>query len=111
MSWAPRHAARKWGLILKHDGFNGTGWERVEIAENAIDGSLKFEPSAMVKTDGAGEVALTGGKEWKGWIICQWSLGYPQLFWVTDQLKSEVPDFFEKVRIIREPIDWPSKSK
>ena len=43
-----------------------------------------------------------GEKEWKGWMACEWSLGHPQLFWVTGMMEGELPAFGERVRIKRQ---------
>ena len=69
-----------------------SGWEKVEIVENA----------SGVELEG---VEMLEGKEvegWKGWMVCEWATGHPQLFWVTDELKSELPEFCERVAIVRE---------
>ncbi|KAK3941019.1 hypothetical protein QBC46DRAFT_383868 [Diplogelasinospora grovesii] len=129
-SWAQRHAGRQWGLVLKSESAHKAGWERVEIImEGEIDESLVFakttKPGPNGSNDDSGDVGMEeseeeGGKErereeeeeeelvdgdgWKGWMACQWSLGHPQLFWITAELKGELPEFCERVRIVREFI-------
>ena len=88
------HEGREWGLVLKTESEAGkrAGWEKVEIVENASGAELEG-------------VEMLEGKEvegWKGWMVCEWATGYPQLFWVTDELKSELPEFCERVTIVRE---------
>ena len=111
-SWAPRHAGRKWGLVLRTEGGGKAGWERVDIVDDGEDNSLRFvvsEPGTGGGDPGAVET-LDGAESWTGWMVCQWSLGHPQLFWITDQLQGELPEFCERVRLVREPISWPPKS-
>jgi hypothetical protein len=91
------HEGRKWGLVLKTESEAGkrAGWEKVEIVENASGAELVFDKGVEVLV----------GKEvegWKGWMVCEWATGHPQLFWVTDELKSELPEFCESVAIVRE---------
>ncbi|KAK3358398.1 hypothetical protein B0T24DRAFT_128908 [Lasiosphaeria ovina] len=106
-SWAPRHEGRKWALVLSsgtHDGTSAARWESVEIVDNGSDASLKFQTVAGEGVGGevaAGE-ALRGGERWAGWMACEWSLGHPQLFWITDQAGDhKLPDFCERVRVVR----------
>ncbi|OIW34580.1 hypothetical protein CONLIGDRAFT_638930 [Coniochaeta ligniaria NRRL 30616] len=104
-SWAPQHTGRKWSLVLGNS--NSTAlWEPVEIAEDRSDMSLKFGSVAAegVEEMGVGD-ELRGGERWTGWMVCEWSLGHPQLFWITDQLGDRsLPDFCERVRLVRAPI-------
>jgi len=109
-SWAPQHAGRKWGLVLRDNDGGKAGaalWKRVEISEGRSDESVRV---IAVAGEGSDEVAeareeLRGGERWAGWMVCEWSLGHPQLFWVTDQLRDrKLPDFSERVRIVREVI-------
>ncbi|KAH7107816.1 hypothetical protein BKA62DRAFT_667791 [Auriculariales sp. MPI-PUGE-AT-0066] len=94
-SWAPRHAGRFWGVVLS------AGWERVEIAEGQADDRLRIIDSGMLGVellDGAGI------EEWTGWMVCEWSLGHPQLFWTTKSLQGELPGFCERVTIVKEML-------
>ncbi|KAK0724415.1 hypothetical protein B0H67DRAFT_480830 [Lasiosphaeris hirsuta] len=93
-SWAPHHAGRKWGLVLSNGGDGDSGspafWKPVEIAEDRSDKSLKGHSD----------------EGWTGWMVSEWSLGYPQLFWTTHRLEGrELPAFCERVRIVREVIE------
>jgi hypothetical protein len=104
-SWAPQHTGREWGLVLE----NGTStalWEPVEIAEDKSDMNLTFETVTADGTDQTGfKEMLRGGERWTGWMVCEWSLGHPQLFWITDQLgDGELPGFCERVRLAKAPI-------
>ena len=107
-SWAPQHAGRKWGLRLSngdHDGTTMAGWERVEIAENKGDRNVRFtHVGSEGTTDGVlGGDELIGGDGWASWMVCEWSLGYPQLFWITEQLRDgKLPYFCERVRLVKE---------
>ncbi|KAK3360608.1 hypothetical protein B0T25DRAFT_496559 [Lasiosphaeria hispida] len=107
-SWLPRHAGREWGLVLLSSGVSGPDtrlWERVEIAEDGNDRTVRFE---RVTDRDADEIVATGdelvgGQEWAGWMVCEWLLGHPQLFWITDRLgESEIPHFCERVRIVKD---------
>jgi len=42
--------------------------------------------------------------EWAGWMVCEWRYGHPQLFWVTSELKYELPGFCERVLLVKEPV-------
>ncbi|KAH8908542.1 hypothetical protein BR93DRAFT_925645 [Coniochaeta sp. PMI_546] len=108
-SWAPQHAGRRWGLVLGNssgDEAGATLWEPVEIAEDRSDRSVKFETVAAEDVDEtSGGAELKGSEGWTGWMVCEWSLGHPQLFWVTDKLGDRnLPDFCERVRLVKAPI-------
>lgn len=98
------HEGRQWGLTLRADGEQRAGWENVDIVENGGSDGLVFvtrgseEVLEFDETDDAGELI------WRGWMVCEWAQGYPQLFWVTDRLKGELPAFCHRVRIVREML-------
>jgi hypothetical protein len=96
MSWA--HGDRKWGLVLREVGGGKAMWEKVEITENDANNSLHFAVAAD------GTEVLEGNKElgWRGWVVSYWSLDHPQLFWLTEAWKGELPEFCERVQIVRE---------
>jgi hypothetical protein len=97
------HEGRQWGLTLRKDGKQRAGWEKVEIVENGSSDGLRFS------TNEIGEVLEfdeedAGEPVWKGWMVCEWAHEYPQLFWVTDKLKGELPAFCHRVQIVREML-------
>ncbi|KAE8454211.1 hypothetical protein EG329_005136 [Mollisiaceae sp. DMI_Dod_QoI] len=105
------HPGREWGLTLRTDGGQRAGWEKVEIVEDGGSDGLVFSKGTAGEGDGKGEEEVLefeeeveGEKVWKGWMACDWNHGYPQLFWVTDMLKSELPPFCQRVRIVREML-------
>lgn len=76
----------------------------MEIVENGGSGEISFETAE----DGS-EVLVYGGEEngdkvWRGWMVCEWAAEHPQLFWLTDKLKGELPDFCHRVQIVREML-------
>ncbi|KAH8585418.1 hypothetical protein B0O99DRAFT_647055 [Bisporella sp. PMI_857] len=97
------HKGRRWGLTLCTDGGKRAGWEKVEIVEDGGSDGLLFSASG----DGKDEILEyeeedSGKKVWGGWMVCDWAHGHPQLFWVTHELKGELPSFCHRVQIIRE---------
>jgi len=45
-------------------------------------------------------------KEVKGFIVCEWALGYPQLFWLTDAFQEgKLPEFCQRVLVVREDFE------
>jgi hypothetical protein len=100
------HEGRRWGLTLRTDGGQRAGWEKVEIVENGGSQKLSFSKAG----GGNGEDFLeyaeqeAGENVWKGWMVCDWAHGHPQLFWVTDQLQGELPKFCHRVQIVREML-------
>lgn len=96
------HEGRKWGLTLRTDGGQHAGWEKVEIVEDGGSDGLLFtkgeeDPKEEVLEF---EEELAGERVWKGWMVCDWARGYPQLFWVTHKLSSELPSFCHRVQIV-----------
>lgn len=100
------HEGRRWGLSLRIDGGQRAGWEKVEIVENGGTEGLRFSKS----TDSSHPEILVcvmeeaGENLWKGWMVCDWASGHPQLFWVTDKLKGVLPPFCQRVQIVREML-------
>lgn len=134
-SWAPRHAGRKWSLVLGNSDSEAL-WETVGIVEDKADKGLRFVPTTptgdvgevehggkedkgdkdlRIRTvstpnkpgadEGGPEAELRGCQGWKGWMVCEWSLGHPQLFWVTEHMGDrELPVCCERVRLVRSAI-------
>ncbi|KAF7984657.1 hypothetical protein HWV62_12910 [Athelia sp. TMB] len=99
---------RVWGMVMG-TGMKRGGWEIVQLVEKQGDEGFVW------KDDGSGQEVLVweGGepnepsaegkdKEWRGWMVMEWANGHPQLFWVTDKLKGELPIGAERVQIIRQ---------
>ncbi|KAF8900682.1 hypothetical protein CPB84DRAFT_1778673 [Gymnopilus junonius] len=123
------HPGRQWGLVLgrnKNAREDKLGaWEEVLIVED--EGDQGFAWQATGDVPGREELVWIGNsdaavkdaedeaevpnkdskqnKRWKGWMVCEWQYEHPQLFWVTDELKSELPEFCERVRIWREMLE------
>lgn len=98
VSW--KHGERRWGLVLRAHPAGKAGWERVEIPDDEIDVRVSLAKDAQARE------TLQGRESdgWRGWMVCEWSLGHPQLFWVTGALQSNLPPFCERVAIIREML-------
>lgn len=97
------HPDRQWGLALRTDRKQRAGWEHVEIVEDGGSDGLYFatdEKEEVLEFDEVDE----GEKVWKGWMVCDWAHGHPQLFWMTDKLKGELPTFCHRVQIVREML-------
>lgn len=99
------HEGRRWGLTLCTNGGQRAGWENVEIVEDGGTEGLFFSGGDVNNQSGLeyGEEEAEG-KIWKGWMVCDWAHGHPQLFWVTDKLKGELPAFCHRVQIVREML-------
>lgn len=97
--------AKIWGMVMD-TGMKRGGWEIVQLVQD--QGAEGF----CSRDDGAGLDVLTWeggdpdeqgeGRGWRGWMVTEWANGHPQLFWVTDKLKGELPAGCERVQIIRE---------
>ncbi|KAG0649250.1 hypothetical protein D0Z07_4160 [Hyphodiscus hymeniophilus] len=100
------HEGRKWGLALRKDGEQYAGWEKVEIVEREGSDKLLFTggEEGSVKEVLECEEEFAEEKVWKGWMVCDWAHGYPQLFWVTHKLNGELPSFCHRVQIVREML-------
>lgn len=96
ISW--KHEGRKFGLVLKAHPAGKAGWERVEIPEDETDERLTF----VKHEDGSETLQGTGVETWTGWVVCEWSLGHPQLFWTTTALTTPLPEWCERVVLVRE---------
>ncbi|KDR68639.1 hypothetical protein GALMADRAFT_231276 [Galerina marginata CBS 339.88] len=109
------HPERQWGLVLGHNTNAREdklgAWEEVLIVENEGDQGFAWEASGDIP--GGEELVWKGGEKedagesgrWRGWMVCEWQYEHPQLFWVTDALKAELPEFCERVRIWREMLE------
>jgi hypothetical protein len=107
-----------WRAISDSDSFTSAtqdedGNEKGNASGNLLEELAWEDPDAQTDT-GSDAMAITAPDEkktakWMGWMVCQWSLGHPQLFWISDALKEQknggqLPEFCERVRIVREPI-------
>jgi hypothetical protein len=111
------HADRRWGLVTEAEYSVRAGWESVEIVADAGTEGFYFEEEGGLEVlkwnaekgqggDGSDGTVADGETDgaWRGWMACEWAHGHPQLFWVTDRLKGELPAFCERVRIVREML-------
>jgi len=100
------HEGRKWGLALCRDGEQHAGWEKVEIVDREGSDGLLFTQGeeGSVEEVLEFEEELAGERVWKGWMVCEWAHGYPQLFWVTHKLNRELPSFCHRVQVVREML-------
>ncbi|KAH8646355.1 hypothetical protein BX600DRAFT_159826 [Xylariales sp. PMI_506] len=113
------HPGRQWGLTLSYSGAEDdqcAGWEKVEIVENGGGSGFQFATLPSTATDRGSdtkeethEVLQHGETDshenaWTGWMVCEWAHGHPQLFWVTGELKAELPPFCHRVQIVREML-------
>ena len=92
------------------------GWEEVSIVSKDVEVDDKVGNKGFIwEIDEEGREILRFGKEvygkeegvkaeWKGWMVCTWMLGHPQLFWVTGLSikEEEMPSSCERVDIVRE---------
>lgn len=88
------------------DGERLAGWERVEIVE---DGGSEGFVLKERESDGVKllESAMKDEEDelvWKGWVVCEWSTGHPQLFWVTHKSKAALPEFCTRVDVVQEMV-------
>lgn len=122
------HLERQWGLVLgrnlnaREDKLGA--WEEVLIVEDRGDQGFVWQASEdvpggeeLVWKDNENDSASGEAKDreilddnsgqrrgWRGWMVCEWQYEHPQLFWVTDALKGELPEFCERVKIWREML-------
>ncbi|KAF2803967.1 uncharacterized protein BDZ99DRAFT_575634 [Mytilinidion resinicola] len=114
---------RQWSLALGQPR-DFVGWEPVRIVAAAEDeeaeagarwvrksdlaaGGLREEFEALEWDAGSSEE--NGKGEWKGWMVCEWVHGHPQLFWVTGMSDSrgkelKMPTFCERVELVKEAV-------
>ncbi|KAF2498080.1 hypothetical protein BU16DRAFT_333636 [Lophium mytilinum] len=113
---------RQWSLALGRPR-EFVGWEPVQIVAAAEDdGEREGEAGARwVQKEGpsqeyealewdVGSSEGDGKGVWKGWMVCEWVHGHPQLFWVTGMLDSrgkelDLPGFCERVELVREGVE------
>lgn len=120
------HPGRQWGLVLgrntnaREDKLGA--WEEVLIVEDKGDEGFAWQKSEDIP--GGEELVWRGGVNnliggevtretlnanesgrWRGWMVCDWQYEHPQLFWITDALKGNLPEFCERVRIWREMVE------
>jgi hypothetical protein len=104
-SLKPTASPSHWHVLGQAEGKRLGGWEEVQIVEGEADAGFAWRSTD--RPDGK-EVLEHKGKEdgcsWAGWMVCEWCHGHPQLFWVTSNLKGELPDFCERVVLVREPV-------
>jgi hypothetical protein len=93
-------------LIVEDKGDEGFAWQKSED----IPGGEELVWRGGVNNLIGGEVtretlnANESGR-WRGWMVCDWQYEHPQLFWITDALKGNLPEFCERVRIWREMVE------
>jgi hypothetical protein len=113
-SWKQKEKGREWRLHLKgmkefgkdSEKKNREMWAPVEIVEKDeeedTDGDDGF--SFALHKNGIDEVLVH--KEVKGFVVCEWTLGYPQLFWLTDAFQEgKLPEFCQRVLLVREDFE------
>ncbi|GAB7355662.1 hypothetical protein MBLNU459_g6373t1 [Dothideomycetes sp. NU459] len=98
------HEGRKWGLTLRTDGGQRAAWEKVEIVEDGGSSKLLVLEESNGKKILECDAEDSGERTWRGWMVCDWAHEHPQLFWVTDKLKGELPPFCHRVRIVCEDV-------
>jgi hypothetical protein len=109
-SW--KNPGRTWGFVLGiNDNKRLGGWEQVQIVENEADPGFVW-----TKTGDGREVLEHKGTDqhdagWAGWMATDWNHGHPQLFWMTDSMKKELPAFCERVFLVKEPISGQPGTK
>lgn len=79
-------------------------WSTVEIREGPdADRGFAFQDDASGSSLSSPSLVNVHSK---GWIICEWAYGYPQLFYLTaayDEAKS-LPSFCERVSLVKEQV-------
>ncbi|QDS72620.1 hypothetical protein FKW77_002165 [Venturia effusa] len=115
-SWKSKDKGKEWRFHLKglkefgsqSEKRNREMWAPVEIVEKDTDddegGDGDDGFSFALHKNGMEEVLVH--KEVKGFIVCEWTLGYPQLFWLTDAFEEgKLPEFCQRVLLIREDFE------
>jgi hypothetical protein len=106
-TWRPQDSGREWGFFLDGRKEYGKGsergnrdmWAPVHINEGVGIGDSGFSFSVENGRE------VLGHEEVKGWVVCPWAMGHPQLFWLTNAFEEgKLPDFFERVDIVREEV-------
>ena len=109
-SWKPEHQGRVWGLELKGRG-DKARWQPAEIVEHGGDECFLFKTDegngeelvhVPIEAGLGSSAGSEGTNEWKGWMVCEWAHGHPQLFWVTQHLTEPLPEFCERVILVKE---------
>ena len=122
-SWAEKHRGRNWGFVLGNEdsGKSLGGWAPMEIVEGQGTSGFRFaedrpgerkeEGLKYGSWNGEGKklgtgAAGEGGRKasWAGWMVCEWTHGHPQLFWMTDDLQKDLPAYCERVILERVPV-------
>ena len=107
-SWKSEHAGRFWGFKL--DGLStlhdASQWEEVQMHESQGDEGFVWRHDERL---GAETLRWQGGDEsgeskWKGWMVCEWKYGHPQLFWLTKGFKGILPKGAEEVVLLRKSV-------
>lgn len=115
-SWKQKEKNKEWRFHLKgmkefgsqSEKRNREMWAPVEIVEKGTDededGNGDDGFSFALHKNGVDEVLVH--KEVKGFIVCEWTLGYPQLFWLTDAFEEgKLPEFCQRVLLVREDFE------
>lgn len=100
-SSAPQHAGRQWALVLdeknKEDIRSSTqnrpAWAPVLIKEGQGDLGFTLSNSEL----------SSQLPDFHGFVVCQWVYGHPQLFWLTEAFKGDLPDFIKRINLIESP--------
>jgi hypothetical protein len=113
-SWKKKESKKEWRLHLKgikefgkdSERRNRDMWAPVEIVEKDeqkdTDGDDGF--SFALHKNSVDEILVH--KEVKGFVVCEWALGYPQLFWLTDAFEEgKLPEFCQRVLLVREDFE------
>jgi hypothetical protein len=113
-SWKKKERGMEWRFHLKgikdfgseSEKRNREMWAPVEIVEKDeeedTDGDDGF--SFALHKNGMDEVLVH--REVKGFVVCEWTLGYPQLFWLTDAFEEgKLPEFCQRVLLVREDFE------
>lgn len=95
-------------LIVENEGDQGFVWQESDDIPGGEELVWKGNENFDVRGEAKEGEALKDEDErlsWKGWMVCEWQYEHPQLFWVTNALKSELPEFCEQVRIWKEMLE------
>ena len=116
---------RSWGLVMG-SAHPHVAWEDVRIEEGETDGGFKFVPleegdrdidvdeksepeegKEMLLWDSRAKNVAPSEPEkgeeendWKGWMVCEWVHGHPQLFWLSAKTDAALPSFCDRVAIV-----------
>lgn len=104
-SSAPQHAGRQWSFVLdqkredSQSNTNRPAWAPVLIRECEGDKGFSFVNTIATTSE---HLALDLA-DFNGFVVCQWVYGHPQLFWLTEAFKGDLPKFMQRVKFIKSP--------